>query len=119
MAKGMHRGDLSKARLIDMQQRGVPITAVTQGHEGDFDPYARSSGASGPHANIYPDGYSHSHINRQTGVPGRNDGYYANSVGTNDTSGTNGTMNGYAGNGGGVPFPQPTYTANGRAANAY
>jgi len=39
MAKGVHRGDLSKGRLRDMQERGVPISAMTQGHEGDFDMY--------------------------------------------------------------------------------
>lgn len=75
MSKGVHRGDLAKARLIDMQQHGVPVTAALPGHEGDYDPFARDSIESGPHGNIYPDGYSHSHINRQTGVPGRGRDY--------------------------------------------
>lgn len=116
MAKGVHRGDLAKDRLIDMQQHGVPIAAATQGHEGEFDPYARASYESGPnaHANAYPNGNTHSHINRQTGMSGPGRDYaYENSVRTNGTGSTMG------GNGNGVSFPQPThYAANARAANA-
>ena len=72
MAKGVHRGQFSRKRLIDMEQRGVPISAATAGHEGN----PRASDISGP--NVYPDGYS--------------GGHYAPSTTTN---GTMGTVNGY------------------------
>lgn len=120
MAKGVHKGDLSRARLIDMQQRGIPIAAATAGHEGEpeYGTPGRQSYESGPHANMYPDGYSHSHVG-PNGTVG-----YANSVRTNGTVGT-GTMNGSVNGGGyghhgapgGVAQPQAVYTGNHRAAN--
>ena len=73
MAKGVHRGQFSRSRLLDMKHRGIPISAAAAGHEGDH-----ASARSGPYANVYPDGYS--------------GGHYAHSTTTN---GTVGTANGY------------------------
>lgn len=47
MSKGVHKGDLSRNRLLDMQQRGIPISAVTAGHEGDHS--IRPSTETGPY----------------------------------------------------------------------
>ena len=95
MAKGVHRGDLSRRRLINMQEAGVPVAAAVAGHEASV----RASSESGPHHNIYPDGYSGGHSHDFHG------GTYPNSVRTN------GTAVSYA--------QQPPFASNGRGANTY
>jgi hypothetical protein len=102
MAKGVHRGQLSKGRLRDMQERGIPISQATAGHEGN----PRASDDSNYHGHIYPDGYSGS------GYRGSN---YAHSTTTN---GTMGTHNGYpmtAGNDRGANAPYNGYNTRGYA----
>ncbi|GJE94770.1 Frag1/DRAM/Sfk1 family protein [Phanerochaete sordida] len=35
MAKGVHRGQFSRKRLLDLEKQGVPISAAAAGHEGN------------------------------------------------------------------------------------
>ncbi|PSR79027.1 hypothetical protein PHLCEN_2v7214 [Hermanssonia centrifuga] len=67
MSKGVSKGDLSRQRLVDMQQRGIPISELTRGHEGDMAPHTNDGNSGG-----------HSHRG----------GNHAPSITTNDTVGT-------------------------------
>lgn len=89
MAKGVHKGDLARERLVDMQERGVPVGAVLAGREGDTlghnpntfdnDAEARPSNESAPQWNVYPDGYTGGHarggsVNTSNGTAGTGEG---------------------------------------------
>ena len=76
MAKGVHRGQFSKARVRELQQRGIPISQAAAGAEGNN---TTGSAESNYHGNIYPDGYSGG---------GYNGGNYTHSTTTNGTMGT-------------------------------
>ena len=88
MAKGVHRGQFGKRQIIDMRERGIPISQAIAGHEGT----PRPSDEHALNANVYPDGYST-----------YRGGNYAPST---TTSGTVGTHDGY-----------PMITGNARGAN--
>ena len=86
MAKGVRKGAFSRKRLLDMEQRGIPISALTAEHEGN------PSADSVPHTNVYPDGYSGANTYRG--------GHYAHNTTTTEAVGT---VNGYPVSMNGVP----------------
>ena len=89
MAKGMHKGDLSRQKLVDMKQQGAPVGAIVAGYTGDN---RASYDSMGTHGNVYPDGYSGGH----------------NRGGSSETYGTaNGSMS------------QPPLAGSDRGANRY
>jgi hypothetical protein len=104
MAKGVHRGELSRKRLINMQQNGGNVADLTRGREGN---------PSDSTVDYSHDGYS-------GGYPHRGHGHSMESA---RTDGTYGTTNGYpapnvhpTAYANGMPQPQRTY-GNDRGAN--
>ena len=93
MAKGMHKGDLSRQKLVDMKQQGAPVGAIVAGYTGDN---RASYDSMGTHGNVYPDGYSGGHSRGES---------YPHSMETYGTA--NGSLS------------QPPFAGNDRGANRY
>lgn len=108
MSKGVHKGELSRQRLLAMQQNGQSIAAAREANQGD---------------GAMPDGYDgHAHgYHNGVGANGYGNGVAANGIGTNGYSNgyPQGTQMSHA-NGpttfgsGGAPI---SYPVNARAAN--
>lgn len=77
MAKGVHRGQYSRKRLLDLEKQGIPISAATAGHEGN----ARASDVSAPHGRSSTttmgtaDGYPVAYAGNDRGANGGYTGY--------------------------------------------
>jgi len=113
MAKGVHRGDLSRQRLTYMQQHGRNVAELTRGHEGNPSPTdgTRTNGHSLDSSHAYPDGYSGGNARRGHGPSMESARTYGTSVSGYPAPNVHPTA--YAN---GMPQPQPAY-GNDRGAN--
>ncbi|EKM58228.1 uncharacterized protein PHACADRAFT_252400 [Phanerochaete carnosa HHB-10118-sp] len=80
MAKGVHRGEFSRKRLIDMEKQGIPISAATAGHEGNprrSDAHSTTTSGTMGTVNGYPVSHAGNDRGANRGYTGHNTRGYA------------------------------------------
>lgn len=103
MAKGVHKGDLARERLVDMREAGIPVSAATAGHEGDTEAGAHAGRGRG-----YGDanGYGNGNGSGSGYGNGYDGGAEPGSVRTNGTAAS-------------AMMQEPPFAGNDRGANRY
>ncbi|CDO74984.1 hypothetical protein BN946_scf184945.g56 [Trametes cinnabarina] len=117
MAKGVHKGELSRQRLLAMRQRGQGGEAAYEANGAGFGPgtNGHANGSANGYANGSTNGYAN--VDGRTGTHGYANGYPAGAVTGGATGHTQmSSVNGPAPTFGRANGPIP-YTANARAAN--